>query len=626
MISPAPQSLALALGIGAVVTVACRRLRFPALLPLMGMGLLLGISRLGIVNADSLGDSLRAIITVAIGLLIFEGTLHLNRRELTQAPRAVWGLLTIGVVATMGGVAVAAHWILGFGWPISLLLGAIFIVTGPTVVQPILKVIKVSPRLNATLAAEAILIDAIGVIVTITTLEVLRGWLVTGEMPSLSEHGVTLFFKPMLAGLVLGLVFGVAGYASLKAASRREAESPMAGSQVMNLVAVGVSMTCVGAGEAVAPEAGLVAVTICGLIMAQAKVLGGTELRTFKELLATLLVGTLFILLASRFDTDKLRTITWKEGAFLAAVLLLVRPVSVNLAAWRSALTARERAFASFFAPRGVVALAVASIAATELEKIGIETHAAPHGEMVAAVVMEASRLDTIVFVVIVGSVLVATVFSPVLARVLRVRAGRGNAILVIGAHRLGIELGKALKELGIETRLVDNNASRVAEAAALGLDVISGDATDTRWLDDVASPHQAGWVIAWTGNDSVDLVVARWGDQKFGVKASAIWPQKEPTPDWSGYVVGWPLTRNQALAQVERGVLKMGMNETTEGFNVVLGWIDRGVLGLAVQGATAPKASAEVKFFGLLPNAPKATTVAPAAQTPGARDEFALQ
>ncbi len=154
----------------------------------------------------------------------------------------------------------------------------------------------------------------------------------------------------------------------------------MAGSQVMNLVAVGVSMTCVGAGEAVAPEAGLVAVTICGLIMAQAKVLGGTELRSFKELLATLLVGTLFILLASRFDTDKLRTITWREGAFLAAVLLIVRPLSVNLAAWRSALTARERAFASLFAPRGVVALAVASIAATELVKIGVETHAAPHG------------------------------------------------------------------------------------------------------------------------------------------------------------------------------------------------------------------------------------------------------
>lgn len=394
----------------------------------------------------------------------------------------------------------------------------------------------------------------------------------------------------------------------------------------MNLVAVGVSMTCVGAGEAVASEAGLVAVTICGLIMAQAKVLGGTELRAFKELLATLLVGTLFILLASRFDVSRLGTISWKEGVFLAAVLLVVRPVSVNLSAWRSALTARERAFASLFAPRGVVALAVASIAATELVKIGAETRSTPHGEMVAGVVAEASRLDTIVFVVIVGSVLMATVLGPVLALVLRVRAGRGNAVLIVGAHRLGIELGKALEELGIETRLVDNNASRVAEAAALGLDVISGDATDTRWLDDVASPHQAGWVIAWTGNDAVDLVVARWGDQKFGAKAAAIWPQKEPAPEWAGYVVGWPLTRNQALSQVERGIVKIGVSETAEGLSVVLGWINRGALGLAVPGATKPKAGAEMKFFGLLPNAPKATTVAPAAQTPGTRDEFALQ
>lgn len=637
MISQAPQSLAMAVGIGAIVTVICRGLRIPALLPLLGVGLILGKSGAGMVDASALAESLRAIITVSIGLLIFEGTLHLNRKELGHAPRAVWGLLTIGAIATLGGVATAGHWILGFGWPVSFLLGSILVVTGPTVVQPILRIMRVSPKLNAALAAEAILIDAIGVIATITTLELLRAWLMSGATPSLAQHGVTLFLRPMLAGIVLGLALGTLGYMALKAVSGKDAiGSALTGTQAMNLIAIGISMTCVGLGEAMAPEAGLVAVTICGLIMAQAKVLGATELRAFKELLATLLVGTLFILLASRFEIAKLKDLTWHAAAFIAAIMLLVRPLGVLLATWRSALSTRERAFAALFAPRGVVALAVCSIAATELAKIGTDASATQHSPMLKQVVDEVARLDTIVFVTIVATVLSATILSPALAWALRVRAGRGNAVLIVGAHRLGIDLAKVLKELGVESRIVDSNATRLAEAAAAGVDVMSGDATDTRWLDDVGVPHSAGWVIAWTGNESVDRVVARWGEQRFGPSRSAIWPQKEASPEWANTIVGWPMTRNQALARLIRGVLRLDISKEPEGATVLLGWINRGVLSLAVPGATRPKptpaASAQsangndVKFFGLYPNALATTTVTPGADDTGIRDELSMQ
>lgn len=627
MLSQAPQSLALAVGIGAVITVACRRAKIPALLPLLGVGLLFGTSGLGVVNASSLGDSLRAIITVSIGLLIFEGTLHLNRQELGHAPRAVWGLLTIGAVTTMGGVAAAAHWILEFGWPVSILLGATLIVTGPTVVQPILRMMRVSPRLNAALGAEAILIDAIGVIATVTTLEVLRAWLRSGVSADLATQGLVLFGRPMISGVLLGLLFGIVGYASLRSASKVEAiSSHMSQSHAINLIAIGVSMTCVGVGEAIAPEAGLVAVTICGLIMAQAKVLGGTELRAFKELLATLLVGTLFILLASRFDIENLRNISWREAAFLGALLLVVRPISVNLSAWRSALTARERAFASVFAPRGVVALAVASIAGTELAKVGSETASAERSADLASVLEQARRLEPVVFVAISGTVLAATLLSPILARVLGVRAGRGNAVLIVGAHKLGVELARALKEAGIGVRLVDSSTPRVTEAMAQGLDAIEGDATDTRWLDDVATPHEAGWVIAWTGNDSVDRVVARWCEQRFGGGRSILWPQKEAPAELAGSVIGGTTSRAQVTSQVSRGTLRIEVDPEREKFSMLLGWVHRGVLGFALPQVAEPKPGPEVRFIGLATRAPAATTVPVLGSDDSTRDEFALQ
>src|SRR5690606_3894327 len=165
----AVQTLALALGVGSLVTLGCMRLRTPPILPLLIVGFLIGRAGLGLVDGANLQAGLMAVVTVAVGLLIFEGSLGLDRSVFAQAPRAVRGLLTVGVVVAWVLGAVVARYTLGLDWNFATLLGAMLVVTGPTVVQPILRRVIVKPNIRSALGAEAILIDPIGVILAVST-------------------------------------------------------------------------------------------------------------------------------------------------------------------------------------------------------------------------------------------------------------------------------------------------------------------------------------------------------------------------------------------------------------------------------------------------------------------------
>lgn len=596
MTNTSAQSIALALGVSAIVSVVCRRIKIPALLPLLATGLALGTSGLGLVDGSSLGRALTGFITVAIGLLIFEGALHLNREELARAPRAVWGLLTLGATITWIGAAAAAHFLLGISIPIAILFGAAVIVTGPTVVQPILRLMRVSPRLHAVLAAEAVLVDPIGVVVTITTLDVLRLYFLHGADPSIAGEGAWIFFRPLLGGAGIGIAMGFLGRALLAAMGHSAKPEP----QLVNLTAVGVCMTCVGIGEAITPEGGLAAVTICGVIMARAKILGGTELRAFKELLAVMLVGTLFVLLASRFDIMRLRSVTWREGAFVLILIFAVRPISVLLSTWHSKLDLRERLFASTFAPRGIVALSVIAVASDELARALNEGKSNLGASALQATLADIERLDLIMFVVIAGTVLLASVLSPMLAWLLGVRAGEGGTVMLVGAHPISVSLAKQLSRHGVPVRLVDSSEESIDIAATEGVDCIIGDATDTRWLDDFGSPHDIGWVIAWTGNHDVDQLAARWADNRLGKGHTAVWSAKPArgTLEAADISTGQPLA--EAIAKFEREHLTCADAKESASLSRVFGWVIGDKFTLNVPISRALQAPQEAVFIGV--------------------------
>lgn len=547
----------MAIGVGGVVSALAARARIPAVLPLLVFGVALGPSLLGLVDASTLGGpsgALGALIALSIGLLVFEGGLHLDRRELGHAPRAVLLLLTLGTLVTWMGVTVAGVYLLGLEWPIALILGAVLIVTGPTVIQPIIRKVRLGKRLQSVLAAEAILNDPIGVLISVLTLEVVTAYYVaapglisaadtTAVVNSAQEHLVRAIVTPIFGGLIVGVASAAVGWVVLRILAR--GRGVRTHSSTLNIAAVGVCMLAITAGEFVAPEGGLVASTIAAIILANARVIAVSEVRAFKEQVATLLVGMLFILLASQVRIDRIMTLGPEHAAFVAAVLLVVRPLNATLGTIGSRMNFGERAYISLFAPRGIVAASVAALAASRLSGALADVPNSEH------LVQQAESLDLIVFAVIAASVIWATISAWPMGKVLGVLAGPPRGLMIVGAHRLGREAARLLSESGVVTLLIDSNPRNVELASRDGLAVVRADATDPDRVSELQREHEIGWVIAWTGNDDIDAIVSRWSDRVLGENHARVGLPTPPTADKSS----GSLSSSAALRHIEHAM-----------------------------------------------------------------------
>lgn len=543
----AVQSLALALGVGSLVTLACMRLRTPPILWLLIVGFLIGQGGIGLVNGADLQAGLMAVVTVAVGLLIFEGSLGLDRSVFAQAPKAVRGLLTIGVIVAWVLGAVIARYTLGLDWNFAALLGAMLVVTGPTVVQPILRRVIVKPNIRSALGAEAILIDPIGVILAVSTLEVVRTSLESGSSGGALAMA-QLYLLPLAAGFVLGGLAGVSAVIVM----RRQSGVGHGRDQFLALLGMGVCMVSFGLSEKWAHESGLVAAAVAGMVIANAHVVGAEELRRFKEQISVMLVGALFILLASRIELAQLGLIGLPEVLFTALLILVVRPASVFAATLGTVLSVREKLFVSLVAPRGIVATALGSIVALELGRVGRAIDD-------PALVDLGRRIEAVVLLVIFSTVAISGAFAGLLATVLRVRAGEPNGLIIVGAHRLGRELARELMSHGVPVKVVDTNGANVAAATGLEIPAALGDATDTGWLDsEVASP-QMGWLLAITDNTDVDRVAGRWAIDRFGADHAYRWFREEPGADERvGVALQWGRPLRHLLFQMDTNIARV--------------------------------------------------------------------
>lgn len=550
----AVQSLALAFGTGALVTVVSDRLRQPPILFLLLIGFGLGVNGLGLVNGDALGTSgLLAIASVSVGLLVFEGGLGLDRDTIARAPGAVRGLLTIGVIVSWLVTALLAYFLVGLPLDLSVLLGAMLVVTGPTVIQPILRRTPLSPRLHSTLMAEGILIDPIGVVAAVSTLEIVR---LAIEQPGAASAGAILvqFLLPAGTGVGLGVASGYAAARVLRVINGdRKSDT-----QTIVLVGLSSCMISFGLAEAVASEAGLVAATLCGLVLANTARPSAESMRRFKETTAVMLVGALFILLASRVQLGRLVDVSWQEVVFVAAMVLLVRPLSVLAGTIGTGLTYRERAYTALIAPRGIVAIALGAIVAIEMGRTAAQVmDSRPNLEA------DAKRLETLVILVIVVTVTLAGLTSGPLAKLLRVRAGRPNGVIVVGAHRLGRDVAAHLRALGVPVRVVDTNAANIAAAAGEGISTSMGSATDIRWMDQDVASTGFGNVLALSDNGEVDGAVARWAAQRFGVGQVLQWRREKPEPPTKGQpqagtALKWGRPLRHMLFQMDAGLARV--------------------------------------------------------------------
>lgn len=466
------------------------RLRIPAILLLLSIGCLAG-SISGFINPDEMfGELLQPIVSLSVGLILFEGGLNLRLRELKATWRSLLGLLTIGVLVTWCGASLAAYWILGIPASVSMVLGAVLTVTGPTVIGPLLREIRPAGKVGTIAKWEGIAIDPVGATLAVLVFEAISS-IRAAEYSSATINAVQGFASTAVVGLSVGLIA-----ARFLVESFRRFWIPDYLQNPMTLLYVVASFA--GA-ELMHHEAGLVAVTVMGVLLANQKHVDVHRIIEFKESLTILLIAALFIVLAARVPLSDVQQLGWRGVAFAATLIVIVRPVSVWLATIGSGLSQRERLFLSWFAPRGIVAAAVSSVFALRMGESG-------------AIIAPAT------LIVIMMTVAVYGLTAAPLARKLGLSSSDPQGLLIAGANQTARAVAKVISKEGIRVVLVDTRYQRVAKAREAGLPVCFASIL-SEYVMDAVDFSGLGRFLAMTSNDQINTLAAARFRELFGAK-----------------------------------------------------------------------------------------------------------
>ncbi|MBN1591410.1 MAG: cation:proton antiporter [Pirellulales bacterium] len=470
----------LVLGIG--IQWLAWRIRLPSILLLLLAGLLAGPVT-GRLNPDALfGDLLLPIVSISVGLILFEGGLSLRIRELREVGSTVVGLISIGVMVTWLLASTGAWLLLDFSPGEAVLLGAILVVTGPTVIGPLLRQIRPVGRVGPVAKWEGIVIDPVGAVLAVLVFRAIETTQAVGFYGAVGEAAVHL------AGTVaVGVLAAVVAGGLVLVCLRRHWIPDFLESSVLLMVVVATFT----ASNLVEHESGLLAVTLLGIVLANQKWVSIEHLVEFKENLRVLLISSLFIVLAARIPQTAAAELNWQAFVFVGLLIFVVRPVAVALATIRSGLGWKERVFLSWMAPRGIVAASVASVFSLQLHE--------PNESLV-----------TMTFLVILVTVLVYGLGAPLLARRLGLAVANPQGLVIAGAHSLARSIAKTLGELDFAVLLVDLNRSNIHAARLEGLKTCYGSILSERVVDEMDLGGM-GRFLAMTPNNEVNSLATRW-------------------------------------------------------------------------------------------------------------------
>lgn len=465
------------------------RLRLPSILLLLLSGFLLG-PILGWIHPDELlGETLFPVISVSVGLILFEGGLTLKLRELPENGRVIFRLISLGALVSWVVAALGAYYILGFDWPIAILTGSILIVTGPTVVGPLLRQIRPKGRAGTILKWEGILIDPVGAVLALLVFEVIR----LGGVDSVPIYLLLGTLRSLAVGIVLGL-FG----AGLLVFLLKRYLIP---DHLQNGVTLFIIVGLFTLSDLLAPEGGLLTVIIMGIALANQSQVPIHHILEFKENLQVLLLGFLFILLAGRVDFANLSHIGWPSVLFIVLLIVVARPIGVFLSTWRTPLSNNERLFMIWMAPRGIVAAAISSIFAFQLEALGYP---------------EAGALAATILLVIIGTVIFYGLTAGPLARRLGLAEQDPQGLLIVGAHPISRNFATELKKHHVRTLLLDNNYGNIVDSHLEGLEAFYGNALSEETLREL-DLSGIGRMLALTGNDDINALAVLHFPDVFG-------------------------------------------------------------------------------------------------------------
>ena len=414
------------------------RLKLPAILFLLLTGILAG-PVLGWLDPQELfGPLLMPLVSLSVALILFEGSLTLHLSEWGEIGSVVRRLVTIGALSTWAVITLATHWLLGFDWLLALLFGTLTLVTGPTVIVPMLRVVRPKASIANILRWEGIVIDPIGALLAV----VVYSFIITRASGEGLSHSLLTFGGVIVCGSLFGIVGGwVMGHIL-----RRQ----WLPEYLHSLATLATVLAIFIASNTVMHESGLMAVTLMGIWMANMKGVDVRNILHFKENLSIFLISGLFILLAARLDLHAMIALGPVVLVLLLIIQFIARPLNVLLSTFGSKLNWRERTLLAWIAPRGIVAAAVSAIFAVRLDQAGHEG---------------ALLLVPLTFAVIIGTVVLQSATARPLARLLKVAEPAPSGFLIVGANGPARAIGKALQQLGSRVLLTDSNWENIRSA-----------------------------------------------------------------------------------------------------------------------------------------------------------------
>ncbi len=484
-------SLAMILVLGVAAQWLAWRIRVPSILLLLLAGMCVGplwswmpwAGDRPLLDPDSLfGDLLLPMVSLSVGLILYEGGLSLNFSQIVSVRRVLWRLVSLGALLTWVLAGLGAAWLLGLSWQLSALFGAILIVTGPTVIGPLLNHIRPTGHVGQVLRWEGIIIDPIGALLAVLVYEAL----LAGQF----GHAAGAVISALLLTVFLSGVMGFAA-AMLLAAMLKRYWIP---DSLQNPVSVLLVLVVFVVSGQIQHESGLWAVTVMGITLANQKLADIHHIIEFKENLRVLLISALFITLGARISQHDLMALGWESLLYVVFLIVVVRPVSVWLSTLRSEISPQEQLFLAGVAPRGIVAAAVASVFAISLEEAGLK---------------DAGLLVPHTFAVILGTVAFYGLAAGPIARKLGLSTPDPQGLVIVGAALWVRQVALAIDRQGFRALLIDTNYEHIRAARLAGLQAVYGSVLndDTVSMLDLAG---IGRSLAMTPNDEVNALASQ--------------------------------------------------------------------------------------------------------------------
>jgi NhaP-type Na+/H+ or K+/H+ antiporter len=492
------QQMVIAVFAGITAQVLAAYLKLPSIVLLLVFGILLGSDALGLLHPHLLGTGLEVIVALATAIILFEGGLNLDLRELGKVSVSLQLLVTLGTLITLLGGSMAAHWLGEFPWNIAFLYASIVVVTGPTVVGPLLKQINVDRQVATLLEGEGVLIDPVGAILAFVVLDTI----LNGDTDPI--HAII----GLLLRLGVGAAIGAAGGYLMSLIFKR---ADFLSLELKNLVVLAVLWSLFTLAQMIRNESGVMTTVIAGAVFANSSVPEERSLRRFKGQLTILSVSVLFILLAADLSIASVFALGWGSLFTVLVLMFIVRPINILCCTWNSDLNWRQKLFLSWVAPRGIVSASVASLFAIALTKRGVNG-----GEAIKA----------LVFLTILMTVFCQGLTAGTIAKWLQITSKEATGLVIVGCNPLSLLIARFFQERGEAVVMIDTDPKCFPEAEAQNLRVIASSALDTGVLEE-AGLASMGTFLAMTNNGEVNFVLAQRAAEEFNPpRVLAVFPR----------------------------------------------------------------------------------------------------